>query len=63
MELIQKLWPGPEVPALRGSMGTNQSQTFIPLGPLSPRRQVLASGGAAEGMRSSGQDRERLHQA
>lgn len=41
-ELIQKPWPGPEVPAQRGGLVRSQSQTFIPLGPLSPRRQVLA---------------------
>lgn len=63
MELIQKLWPGLQVPAQRGGLGRNRSQTFIPLGPLSPRRQVLASGGASGGMRSPGQDGERLHQA
>ena len=37
----------------------NQSQTFIPLGPPSPRRQVLAPNRAGEGMWSLGQDRER----
>lgn len=57
-ELIQKLWPGPEVPAQRGGLVRKQRQTFIPLGPLSPRRQVLASGRAEEGMWSPGQDRQ-----
>ena len=57
-ELIQKLWPGPEVPAQRGGLVRKQRQTFIPLGPLSPRRQVLASGRAEEGMWSPGQDKE-----
>lgn len=36
----------------------NQGQTFTPPGPLSPRRQVLASGSTEEGMCSLGQDRQ-----
>lgn len=62
VELMPKLWPGPEVPAQGAGLMRNQSQTFIALGPLSPGRQVLASGRAKEGMWSLGTG-ERLYQA